>query len=71
MQTNTAQIIAFDAAYSARELVQDWCEAIRRRNADKITELYSEDAVLIATLQNKALRSPLDIHRYFTLLVQR
>lgn len=71
MQTNSAQVIAFSTSYEARQLVQDWCEAVRQRNADMITALYGDDASLIATLQNNVLRTPLDIHRYFTMLTQR
>lgn len=55
----------------ARELVTQWCEAIGMRNPDRITELYSDDAVLISTLNNDALRSLLAIHKYFSMLTQR
>ena len=71
LHSHQAQILDFDTAHAARELVNEWCEAIRQRNADAITELYSDDAILIPTLQTGMLQSPLAIHRYFTMLAQR
>ena len=70
-QTQSSNILAFDQQFAAKEVLSLWMEALQRRSADALTELYSDQAVLIPTLAPDLQRSPHALHQYFTMLTTR
>ncbi len=63
--------LSFTAELEARQLFQRWAEALRRRNASQLTELYTDNAVLIPTLWAEPQRTPHAVDTYFTMLSAR
>lgn len=70
-QSQSANVLAFDQQFAAKEVLTQWMEALKRRSADALTDLYSDQAVLIPTLAPDLQRSPLALHKYFTMLTAR
>lgn len=71
VQSQSASILAFDQQFAAKEVLTQWMEALKRRSADMLTDLYSDHAVLIPTLAPGLQRSPHALHQYFTMLTAR
>lgn len=70
-QSQSSNVLAFDQQFAAKEVLSHWMEALQRRSAEALTELYSDEAVLIPTLADELQRSPHALHRYFSMLTAR
>lgn len=47
------------------EQLDRWFKALKSGNADKVTQLYSADAILLSTLNGNVKRGHQQIHDYF------
>lgn len=48
-----------------------WADALQSRDPHDITDMYGEDAVLLATLEGQPLEGPQQIFPYFANLVKK
>ena len=53
------------------ETLTDWANALKSGDPNNVTDLYGEDALLLATLEAKPLEGPEQIFPYFVNLAKK
>ncbi len=57
------------AERTARAALDEWFAALQARDAQRVTDLYAPDALLLATFASEPLTSPKEVLAYFERLV--